>query len=616
MVRSWLLAAFITFSLVGPVASASSDGPPLRIVAPADGSAVTLGDTVLVEVALDPSLRGSLVSARVDGKSIWVSNQQPYRKPSDSAKWGVGRHVLEAAVLRDEGDIRSRPITVHVLARDTGRAAPRAVRGQSAPRSRRELPVWDDFNDAVLDNALWGVSGEDAGIGVREWDNEVRVAGVSTHGARAYRGVHTGRYPHQSLDASIYFRSPVLSGLGKPQVSLMLHTDASDESFHLYHDPELGYCVGLKGQAGNTKWVEPYGDETRQWHQLRVTYDADSGTATGYVDDYLLGGFPVNAGRLSVSALVGVEGAGNRVDVRFDDFALVPLQADHQGPAPTIVEEEPRWERDPYVGAEAPLVRGQVVERRTRHGDYFEYVPLAVAEPVRVAVVVHGSYGDQEMGLEISRVSARGALNEKGWLLLADTMGVIIVAPSFDRERFYGYRYLWGSPIGADQFVLEIVDGYRRHFPSYDGRLFLFGHSAGGQFANRFLVTHPDRVIAAALSSSGTYAYPDDSVEWPFGRWNSPNPQGFLTAAALPVKVIAGSFDAKDLSDRGTGQRGNTAVARAEGWVDSMQTLAYENGVEPGVHAVIIPAAAHSAWEIDINVVWWFAGLVGSQAGQ
>ncbi len=80
----------------------------------------------------------------------------------------------------------------------------------------------------------------------------------------------------------------------------------------------------------------------------------------------------------------------------------------------------------------------------------------------------------------------------------------------------------------------------------------------------------------------------------------------------LPVKVIAGSLDTKDLSNQGIGQRGNTAVERAESWADSMQALAYEYEVEPGVHLTVIPAAAHSAWEIDISIVWWFAGLSDS----
>jgi poly(3-hydroxybutyrate) depolymerase len=302
------------------------------------------------------------------------------------------------------------------------------------------------------------------------------------------------------------------------------------------------------------------------------------------------------------------------IDVRFDDFSLAPLQHGGADVSAATLEEEPKWERDPYVDADAPLVPGQIVERHTPHGDYLEYVPQDVREPLRIAVVVHGSRGDQEMTLEMSRVSARWALHESGWLLLADTMGMIVISPSFDRERFYGYRYLWGSPLAADRFLMDVVDGYRRHYPSYDGRIVLFGHSAGGQFAQRFLVTHPDRVIAAAISSAGTFAYPDDSVEWPYGRLNSPNPEGFLAAAALPVRVISGSLDTEDLSDRGTGQRGNTAVERAYSWVEAMQALAYEHGMEPGVHGMTIPAAGHSAWEIDISVVWWFAGLADSAA--
>jgi hypothetical protein len=214
------------------------------------------------------------------------------------------------------------------------------------------------------------------------------------------------------------------------------------------------------------------------------------------------------------------------------------------------------------------------------------------------------------MTLELSRRGARGSIDERGWLLLADTTGIIVVAPVFDYWRFYGYRFLKGSPIGADDFVFKILDSYREHFSAVDDRIALVGHSAGAQFAQRFLLTHPRRVFAAVLSSAGTYTFPDDTVDWPYGHRNSPNPDGFLEATTLPVRVVMGSMDITDKTGTGVAQRGVTRVDRADAWVEAMRQLAYDNGLEPRIHLVVIPGAGHSAWALDVNGASWLASII------
>ena len=42
--------------------------------------------------------------------------------------------------------------------------------------------------------------------------------------------------------------------------------------------------------------------------------------------------------------------------------------------------------------------------------------------------------------------------------------------------------------------------------PTQDGKFMLYGHSAGGQFVSRYVVKHPDRIIAAVISAAGSFA--------------------------------------------------------------------------------------------------------------
>jgi poly(3-hydroxybutyrate) depolymerase len=112
------------------------------------------------------------------------------------------------------------------------------------------------------------------------------------------------------------------------------------------------------------------------------------------------------------------------------------------------------------------------------------------------------------------------------WMDFAKKRGFILLAPTFNQEDFSsrrgdhalsGYRGLFGRQIGADEWVLRLVRAHQEAFGSANGRFYLYGHSAGGQFSGRFLVTHPESVKAAVISSAATYPQPNAEVAWPFG---------------------------------------------------------------------------------------------------
>jgi pimeloyl-ACP methyl ester carboxylesterase len=169
---------------------------------------------------------------------------------------------------------------------------------------------------------------------------------------------------------------------------------------------------------------------------------------------------------------------------------------------------------------------------------------------------------------------------------------------------------LFGREIGADEWLLRLVQAHQRAFGSPDKRFYLYGHSAGGQFVGRFLVTHPDVVKNAVISSAATYPQPNPDVAWPFGmgklhtdiEWDAdtinqvdvvPDKQTWLAATQIPLTVIVGLNDASELPPF-PGQTGKNRFTIGRNWVRDMVDLAAANDLESRFQVEIIPGKGHS----------------------
>ena len=55
-----------------------------------------------------------------------------------------------------------------------------------------------------------------------------------------------------------------------------------------------------------------------------------------------------------------------------------------------------------------------------------------------------------------------------------------------------------------DQILLDMIDDMAKRYPGVEtDKFFLFGHSGGGQFVNRFLFAHPEKLRACAIGAPG-----------------------------------------------------------------------------------------------------------------
>lgn len=211
-------------------------------------------------------------------------------------------------------------------------------------------------------------------------------------------------------------------------------------------------------------------------------------------------------------------------------------------------------------------------------GQYWQYLPAPAAaytiprpigsDPMPIVVLVHGSIRSVDEALDTALRYLDSYDSD------ADSQRFAIVAPVFKSTDFNGplggYRGMVGRHrpcldprhSDADNFVNGILDAYiHKHPELFAKRALFFGHSAGGQFLSRYIVTHPHRVAAAVLSAPGTFAFPDPAVIWTDGmrersgnlRWdNSPQARPYLfrpehwkfrITARLPVTVMVGDSE-------------------------------------------------------------------------
>lgn len=257
---------------------------------------------------------------------------------------------------------------------------------------------------------------------------------------------------------------------------------------------------------------------------------------------------------------------------------------------------------------------GEIVLNRGDFGTWAHYVPT---DPRGILVLAHG-YPWPDDSRTAAQLEEHVLEYAERWRSYADTTRLALLVPAFGSGDFAGYRQLFGKRLDADKFVLALVDRYGESLvPEFDGRFHLYGHSAGGQFAGRFLVQHPDRLAGVVLSAPSTYPYPEADVAWPYGMapvvrdslsgsasFGKPADQAqgatFLSdsdgwaaaASTVPVRIVIGGDDDVPRSEH-PGQRGNTRIDRALGWVEAMNDLALSRGDTGTVAVRFVPGVDH-----------------------
>jgi poly(3-hydroxybutyrate) depolymerase len=262
-------------------------------------------------------------------------------------------------------------------------------------------------------------------------------------------------------------------------------------------------------------------------------------------------------------------------------------------PGAVHVDASPRSTSATVVGRDP--ARGAILRRTLRsdsNQEYLMYVSTRAARGASILVAVHG-------------VSRNFEEHAQLFAPYAEKQGVVLIAPSFTPERNEGYQRL--SEEGAAQradLALDAIIAEVAAATGADGSRFrLFGFSGGAQFAHRYALAHPERVISAAIGAAGWYTFPDNRTPYPYGLGASPerstlrfDPSRFLR---VPIAVFVGdadttggeNFRSEELLDV---QQGTTRRERAQRWVEAMNQAARQRRLALPASYHEVPGIEHS----------------------
>ena len=226
--------------------------------------------------------------------------------------------------------------------------------------------------------------------------------------------------------------------------------------------------------------------------------------------------------------------------------------------------------------------------------EYYLYRPTGSLEGAPVLVAVHG----------ISRNAREQA---EAFADYAERYGVVVVAPLFPAERYPRYQQLGLSrhavfprpDLALDAILAEVneLTGARVQ------KFYLFGHSGGGQFAHRYAMAHPERVLAVAMGAPGWFTYPDRAQSFPMGI-RKQSTAGLIRLRAsrflqIPMAVFVGSRDrrrdaALRVSGRLDAHQGDNRLERGLRWIETMREAARARGYATRYEFGKLPRCNHS----------------------
>lgn len=241
----------------------------------------------------------------------------------------------------------------------------------------------------------------------------------------------------------------------------------------------------------------------------------------------------------------------------------------------------------------APLDSSKVLHRALQDDSgntYYVYVPAQGAIDAPVLVAIHDIDRDGQ-----GQADALHTLCEKE--------GVVLVVPSFSRERFPNYQRLGRSrdPVDERRSSNEILERVLDEVALLSGasteRFHLFGFGGGGRFAMRYAMLKPERINGCVIAQPGAYTFPNPSRRFPKGIAPSskrpdfaPDPHRFLR---VPMTLI----ESEDLdepeskeADVGSGpvrleevDAGSGEMSAEDGrkWSEAMAEAARDHDLQP-----------------------------------
>ena len=197
------------------------------------------------------------------------------------------------------------------------------------------------------------------------------------------------------------------------------------------------------------------------------------------------------------------------------------------------------------------------------------------------------------------------------WASYAEDLNLLVIAPEFDHENFPGApEYNYGNVRSAaginnrDAWTFEIIDRLfqeiKRTTASQRSGFSLFGHSAGAQFAHRYLAFARQGLTEIVIAANaGWYMVPNSAMACPAGVAGTGFSDGDLRRfLAGPMVILLSDADADenaaDLPKNPEAvAQGAHRLARGLSHFDECRAVAGSIGAPFGWRLVIAPGVGH-----------------------
>lgn len=186
------------------------------------------------------------------------------------------------------------------------------------------------------------------------------------------------------------------------------------------------------------------------------------------------------------------------------------------------------------VGQAQPVC--QKLSRGTGSFTYTGYAPFS-DRPVKVYYHIPTSGDEQHMPIIFVMQGADRGYDYllKAWSDRAEQEGFMVFIPQFDKQPYPLCDYQEVGIMNAEHTVLtprerttpQLIDHIFLYVQAHTSTLRthyrLYGHSAGGQFVQRFMLFHDSPYVdRAVIGSPGWYTMPDREQSFPYGTGNVP----------------------------------------------------------------------------------------------
>ena len=221
------------------------------------------------------------------------------------------------------------------------------------------------------------------------------------------------------------------------------------------------------------------------------------------------------------------------------------------------------------------------------------------------------------------------------WIEAADRYNLLIAAPHIEERDFSWEEFRLGGvvrdrgevpvPINGpskSDWTFTLMDRLFLHVRDVTGsrteRYDFFGHSAGGQFAHRFVMFLPSARTRVVISAnSGWYTFPTAPPPFPYGLGGLPNqlplgPPDYAGMFGKRLVIMLGTADtARDRNLLATPEaeaQGRNRVARGRAYFAAGEAQAARLGLPFRWEVVEVPGVGHSSADLIPHAARWLYG--------